>query len=58
LEIEECREPQKGHTPAITCINHASADLGVDFDDLIAALQVFVNEVVRSIRIPLHLRSY
>lgn len=36
----------KGRTPTITCINHASADLGVDFDDLIAALQVFVTEHV------------
>jgi len=36
----------KSHTPTITCINHASADLGVDFDDLIAALQVFVTEHV------------
>jgi hypothetical protein len=40
------RANHKVHTPTIACINHASADLGVDFDDLIAALQVFVNEHV------------
>jgi hypothetical protein len=35
-----------GHMPTIACINHASVDLGVDFDALIDALQVFVTDHV------------
>lgn len=35
-----------GHTPTIACFNHATASLGVDFDVLNAALQVFVTEHV------------
>jgi hypothetical protein len=31
----------QGQVPTITCINHATVDLGVDFDKLIDALQVF-----------------
>lgn len=34
------------HIPTIACINHATVDLGVDFDALIAAMQSFVDEHV------------
>jgi len=34
------------HTPTIVCIDHAKTEMGVDFDKLIAALQVFVTEHV------------
>jgi hypothetical protein len=36
----------RGHVPTIACFNRASVPMGVDFDDLIAALQVFVDEHV------------
>ncbi len=35
----------QGQIPTIACINTATADLGVDFDALIAALQKFVDDV-------------
>jgi hypothetical protein len=34
----------KGAMPTIPCINKATIDLGVDFDELIAALQKFLDE--------------
>jgi len=37
---------QKAHIPTIACFNRATANLGVDFDALIAAMQVFVDEHV------------
>jgi hypothetical protein len=30
--------------PRIACVNKAKIPLGVDFDDLIAALQIYVNK--------------
>jgi len=36
----------KAHVPTIVCVNHATVPLGVDFDDLVAAMQVFVDEHV------------
>jgi hypothetical protein len=36
----------QGDVPTIACINQATVDLGVDFDKLIAALQVYVNKHV------------
>ena len=36
----------KVHVPTIVCVNHATAPLGVDFDALIAAMQVFVDKHV------------
>jgi hypothetical protein len=35
-----------GHIPTIACFNRATVPLGVDFDALIAAMQVFVDEHV------------
>ena len=34
----------QGQVPTISCVNQATADLGVDFDDLVAALQAFVDQ--------------
>src|SRR5438874_225883 len=34
---------ERSQIPTIACINKATVDLGVDFDRLIAALQIFVN---------------
>ncbi len=36
----------KVHVPTIVCVNHATVPLGVDFDALIAAMQVFVDKHV------------
>lgn len=36
----------KGHVPTIACVNEATVALGVNFDALIAAMQVFVDEHV------------
>lgn len=36
----------KVHVPTIVCVNKATVPLGVDFDALIAAMQVFVDEHV------------
>jgi len=36
----------KGHTPTITIFNRATVPLGVDLDDLIEALQLFIDEHV------------
>jgi hypothetical protein len=36
----------KAHVPTIVCVNHATVPLGVDFDDLVAAMQVFVDDHV------------
>jgi hypothetical protein len=36
----------KAHIPTIVCVNHATVPLGVDFDELVAAMQVFVDEHV------------
>jgi len=36
----------KAHVPTIAVINKATVDLGVDFDALIAAMQIFVDEHV------------
>jgi len=37
---------RKAHVPTIACFNRATVPLGVDFDALIAAMQVFVDEHV------------
>lgn len=34
----------RGQTPTIACINQSSADLGVDFDKLISALQKYIDQ--------------
>ena len=34
----------RNHVPKIACFNHAETPLGVDFDDLIAAMQKFVDD--------------
>jgi len=36
----------KVHVPTIVCVNHATAPLGVDFDALIAAMQIFIDKHV------------
>jgi hypothetical protein len=36
----------KVHVPTIVCVNHATVPLGVDFDALIAAMQIFVDKHV------------
>lgn len=36
----------QGGTPTIACFNKATVPLGVDFDDLIAAMQVYVDQFV------------
>jgi hypothetical protein len=36
----------KAHVPTIVCVNHATLPLGVNFNDLIAAMQVFVDDHV------------
>jgi hypothetical protein len=39
----------QGEIPRIACFNNATIDLGVDFDALIAAMQVYVDECVAPI---------
>jgi hypothetical protein len=39
----------KAHVPTIVCVNHATVPLGVDFGDLVAAMQVFVDAHVAPI---------
>jgi hypothetical protein len=34
----------QGQVPTISCVNQATADLGVDLDDLVAALQAFADQ--------------
>jgi len=36
----------KAHVPTIVCVNNATVPLGVDFSDLVAAMQVFVDDHV------------
>lgn len=40
------RVSHKAHIPTIVCVNHATVPLGVDFNDLVAAMQVFVDDHV------------
>ena len=43
---QRVRVSNKAHIPTIVCVNHATVPLGVNFNDLVAAMQVFVDEHV------------
>jgi hypothetical protein len=40
------RLSNRAYVPTIVCVNHATVALGVNFDDLVAAMQVYVDEHV------------
>jgi hypothetical protein len=40
------RFSRKTHVPTIACVNHATVPLGVDFGDLVAAMQIYVDKHV------------
>jgi hypothetical protein len=44
--VAKTRVSNKAHTPTIVCVNHATVPLGVNFNDLVAAMQVFVDKHV------------